>query len=781
MSRAFRSITSAVYRSPRSARLHQLAAAAATLALHLGAAAQQPATQPTPEPAAAPAGPGKLQAVTVTAERRAENIKDVPNSVSTISGELLDTLNSGGQDVRMLSGRVPSLNIESSFGRAFPRFYIRGIGNTDFDLNASQPVSLVFDDVVQENPILKGFPLFDLDRIEVLRGPQGTLFGRNSPAGVVKFESARPRLGRTEGYGAATLGQDTLFALEGAVNVPISASMAARVSLQSQNRGDWVDNTFDAGPTQELEGYRDNAFRAQLLFQPDSSFSLLANAHARDLKGSARLFRANIIKPGTNDLVDGFDPKKVSLDGVNDQELRTVGGNLRVRYAFGGLALSSITGIETVDALSRGDIDGGFGASFLGAGNFGPGFIPFAAESADGMPKHRQFTQELRLESTNASGFKWLGGVYFFDEVLNIDSFNFDSLAPGNPQNGYANQEQKNRAYAAFGSVNLDLTEQFKLRAGLRATRDTKEFVANRVQAPPFSPTFIGQRSTTTQANNVSGDISGLYEVTKDLNLYARVATGFRAPSIQGRLLFGDSLSVADSEKITSIEAGVKADLFDRRARAAFNVFSWQIRDQQLTAVGGNANFNQLVNADKTTGYGFELDLTGYATDNLLLGLSAGYNKTRIKDPGLRVDACGSGCTVLDPVTAPANPAIGKFAPTVSIDGNPLPQAPELTLNFTARYGFGTAAGGEFFVLTDWAYRSKVNFFLYESTEFTGKPLLEGGLRLGYLWGGGKYEAALFVRNLLDEVQAVGGIDFNNLTGFVNEPRTVGVQLRASF
>src|SRR5258706_8052244 len=141
----------------------------------------------------------QLETITVTAERRSENIKDVPNSVSAIRGEYLDVLNSSGQDVRLLAARVPSLNIESSFGRAFPRFYIRGLGNTDFDLNASQPVSLLFDDVVQENPILEGFPIFDVDQIEVLRGPQGTLFGRNSPAGVVKFESAKPRQGR-EGY-----------------------------------------------------------------------------------------------------------------------------------------------------------------------------------------------------------------------------------------------------------------------------------------------------------------------------------------------------------------------------------------------------------------------------------------------------------------------------------------------------------------------------------------------------------------------------------------------------
>jgi iron complex outermembrane recepter protein len=758
-------------------QMHHVAAAAALVALQAGAMAQQATTSG----GAAPAEAGKLEAVTVTAERRAENIKDVPNSVSTVAGELLDVLNSGGQDVRLLSGRVPSLNIESSFGRAFPRFYIRGIGNTDFDLNASQPVSLVFDDVVQENPILKGFPLFDLERIEVLRGPQGTLFGRNSPAGVVKFESARPRLGKMEGYGVATLGQDSLFALEGAVNVPISGTLAARLSAQSQNRGDWVDNTRGA-PTSSLEGYNDNAFRAQLMFQPDASYTLLANLHARDLKGSARLFRANILKPnGGGDLVDGFDPKQVSYDGINDQRVQSLGGSLRVRWQFDGLAFNSITGYESVDSLSRGDIDGGFGASFLGAGNFGPGFIPFAAESADGLPKHRQLTQEFRLESVNGKGMNWLGGLYFFDEVLNIDSFNYDSLAPGNPQNGYANQEQKNRAYAAFGSLNFDATDALKLRAGLRYTQDKKDFVANRVQAPPFSPTFIGQRTTSTSASNVSGDLSGTFALDKDVNLYARLATGFRAPSIQGRLLFGDTLSVAESEKITSIEAGVKADLFDRRARVAFNVFSWQIKDQQLTAVGGNANFNQLVNAAKTTGQGFELDMTGYATDNLLLSFSAGYNKTRIKDPDLRVDACGSGCTVLDPITAPADPGIGKFAPTVSIDGNPLPQAPEVTLNFSARYGWTLGGGGEFFALTDWVYRSKVNFFLYESSEYRGKPLLEGGLRLGYLWGGGKYEAAVFARNILDEVQAVGGIDFNNLTGFINEPRTVGVQFRAAF
>ena len=745
--------------------MHHAVAAAVLAALQSGAWAQSAAA-------------GQLQTVQVTAERRLENIRDVPSSVTALQGEMLEVINSGGQDIRMLAGRVPSLNIESSFGRAFPRFYIRGIGNTDFDLNASQPVSLVFDDVVQENPILKGFPIFDLERIEVLRGPQGTLFGRNSPAGVVKFESAKPGK-KFEGYGTLSVGRYSMFNAEGAVNVPLGETAALRVSLQSQNRGDWVDNTHDAGPTQELEGYHDNAARVQLLVAPMKNLSVLMGVHTRDLKGSARLFRANIIQAGSNNLVAGFDPAKVSYDGVNSQAVTNTGGSVRVRYDMGGMALSSITGYETVDSFSRGDIDGGFGASFLGAGNYGPGFIPFDAESADGLPKHHQLTQEFRLESTGSGALQWLAGVYYFDEQLNIDSINYSSLG-GGVQNGYATQQQDNTAYAAFGSVNLAVSDKLKLRGGLRYTKDTKDFVADRIQAPPFSPTFIGRRTAHTSATNTSGDFSATYAVADAVNVYGRVATGFRAPSIQGRLLFGDTLSVAKSEKVTSYEAGVKADLFNRRARTSFSVFSYTIKDQQLTAVGGAANFNQLINAAKTTGNGAEFDLQVLATDSLLFTLGGSINKTKIQDAGLAVDACGSGCTVLDPVVRPIDPSIGKFAPTVSINGNPLPQAPKLTLNFSARYAM-PVAGGEMFVLTDWFYRSKINFFLYESAEYTGKALTEGGVRVGYSFGGGKYEAAAFVRNITNQVRVVGGIDFNNLTGFINEPRTFGASFKANF
>jgi iron complex outermembrane receptor protein len=218
------------------------------------------------------------------------------------------------------------------------------------------------------------------------------------------------------------------------------------------------------------------------------------------------------------------------------------------------------------------------------------------------------------------------------------------------------------------------------------------------------------------------------------------------------------------------VEAGVKADLFDRRARVAFNVFNYTVKDLQLTAVGGAANANILLNAEKATGRGFELDMQALLSDNLLATFGLGYNDTKLKDPGLAVSVCAA-CTVTDPRTAGGQ---------ALIDGNPLPQAPKTTANFTLKYT-QPLGNGEMYVFTDWVHRSKVNFFLYESVEFTGKALTEGGLRLGYTWAAGKYDAAIFGRNITNQMRIVGGIDFNNLTGFINEPRTVGVSFRANF
>lgn len=712
----------------------------------------------------------RLETVTVTAERKEENLQKVPISITTVDVEKLNVISSGGDDIRVLSGRLPSLQIESSFGRAFPRFYIRGIGNTDFDLNASQPVSLIYDDVVQENPILKGFPMFDLDQLEMLRGPQGTLFGRNTPAGVLKFNSRRPSQDG-DGYARVDYGRFNTLNVEGAVGGSLNEDWSARVSALYQRRDDYVDNVVN-GPGDDLEGYREFAARAQFLFAPREDFEALFNVHLRSLEGTARLFRANIIQPGSNDFVPGFRRDQISIDGDNFQDLDAFGASARLRWDFDGMSLHSITGYETVDLLSRGDVDGGFGAVF--APPSGPGFIPFTAESADGLPSHDQISQELRLESTTDDALQWQVGLYYFFEDITIDSFNFDTLAPGRPQNGFAQQDQENNAYAAFGSLTYQASDRLTLRGGLRFTRDEKDFVAERFQSPlaflGVGP--IGPLRASPNDSDLSWDASAIYQWTENTNGFVRVARGFRAPSIQGRLLFGDVVSVADSESVISYEAGIKTELWDQRARIGFTVFKYTINDQQLTAVGGQTNFNTLVNADRTVGSGFELDADAYLTDHLLVTAGLSYNDTEIDDPNLFIQPCGGGCTVLDPA--------GPIAGTVAIDGNRLPQAPLTVANVTARYGV-PVGDGEVFVYTDWAYRSKVNFFLYDSVEFNGAGLLEGGVRVGYNWRGGSRELALYARNITNQRELVGGIDFNNLTGFINEPRIFGVELSARF
>lgn len=716
-------------------------------------------------------GVAQLEAITVTAERQQKDLQEVPISITTIEVEKLHVLGTGGEDIRFLSGRLPSLQIESSFGRAFPRFYIRGLGNTDFDLNASQPVSLIYDDVVQENPILKGFPVFDLDQVEMFRGPQGTLFGRNTPAGVLKFNSTRPAQDQS-GYGQVSWGRYNTINTEGAIGGALNQDWSARVSVLYQRRDDYVDNTFDTASSNDLEGYKEFAARAQFLYAPGADFEALFNLHVRSLNGTARLFRANIIRPGSNEFVSGFNRNQISIDGQNFQNLDAFGGSARLRWDFDGLSLYSITGYETVDTLSRGDIDGGFGAVF--APPSGPGLIPFTAESADGLPKHKQITQELRAASTTDAALQWQTGIYYFFEDLTIDSFNYDSLAPGRPQNGYVQQQQKNNAYALFGSLEYAASEALTLRGGLRFTHDKKDFVAERFQSPlaflGVGP--IGPITAHPSDSDLSWDASAVYQWNDQVNTFARVARGYRAPSIQGRLLFGDTVSVAKPETVISYEAGIKADLWDRRARLGFTVFRYTVNNQQLTAVGGGANFNTLINADKTVGSGFELDAEANLTERLLVTAGLSYNDTEIQDPNLFIQPCGGGCTVLDPA--------GPIAGTVSLNGNRLPQAPLKVANVTARYGV-PVGDGEVFAYTDWAYRSDISFFLYDSREFHGDGLLEGGLRLGYNWAGGNRELALYGRNITNELALVGGIDFNNLTGFINEPRIWGAEFTARF
>ena len=713
-----------------------------------------------------------LEEITVTAQKREENVQDVPSAVTAVPDTAMEVVTAGGQDVKALSGRVPSLVIESSFGRAFPRFYIRGLGNTDFDLNASQPVSMVYDEVVLENPVMKGMPVWDIDRVEVLRGPQGTLFGRNTPAGAIKFESKKPSHD-FEALAQASYATFGTFDLKGAVGGELTPTLAARLSFLYQQQDDWVDNARTAR-NDDLGGYQNHAWRLQFLWEPNDAFDALLNVHGWDVDGTARIFRANILRRGSNELVPGFDQDVVFHDGRNVQEISSNGAALKLDYGVGGGTLTSVTGYERLDMFSRGDIDGGFGAVF--APPMGPGFIPFPSESADGIPELTQLTQELRFATNTQAPLQWLAGLFYFDEALEAETYSFTSLAPGNPREGFATQRQNAESWALFGSVDYRVSDRWKVKGGLRFTHDEKDFAAERLQALFFNTPTTAPVRASTDADFTNWDLSATYRANTNTNVYGRIATGSRAPSIQGRILFApdtsggtnpatNGLSIADTEELFSTEVGVKTELLERTLRLNAAVYRYQVDGQQMTAVGGQYNVATLLNADKTEGYGVETDVHWMPAPAWLATLGVSYNHTEIDDPDLTVAPCGGGCTVLDPVT-------GGLA---FVTGNSLPHAPEWIVNGIVDYR-ALVGTGQATMSLDWAYHSDKQFFLYESDEFHADSL-ELGLRAGYTWNNGRYGVSLFGRNLTDEVIVQNGIDFNNLTAMTNEPRMLGVEL----
>ena len=740
--------------------------------------------------------PGVLEEIVVTAQKREEALQDVPISVATMSGERLNALFSGSEDVLALSGRVPGLYANSSNGRVAPRFYLRGLGNIDFDLAASQPVSIIMDDVVMENVALKSFPLFDMQQVEVIRGPQGTLFGRNTTAGIIKFNTVRPSH-ETSGYAKASWATFDTINLEGGVGGSlIDNTLAVRASVLKRDRDDWITNAHTG--RKSLGDYDEAAGRIQLLWTPNDTFSALLLYQIRDLDATSSIFRANIFTTGSNSLNQNYDREVVYYDEGDDNpaSYNSIGTTLNLQWDFDNATAVSITSFQEAQGFSRGDIDGGV-ANIFSTPTPPPGITfadtfvlcPFPCLPARTWPGEiltpsltqdgtdtKQFTQEFRLASLSDGPLSWQLGFFYFDSEFDVTTENFASAGFVSSQDTKVRQE--NKTWAVFAQGSYDVTDRLTLTAGLRQTVDEKDF-----EVLQFAQLFIdiGSPVLATQPINVeddqlSGEVSANFAMTDSSSLYARYANGFRAQTIQGRDIAFEGLpSVASPETINSVEAGYKAELADNRVRLNMAAFWYEIDDMQFSIIGGASNTNQVINAKKGEATGFEIEAEFLLGDNFLIAAGASFNDTEIKDPTLATVPCGSGlCTPTDPID-PSDPARRL------INGNPFPTAPESTYNLTLRYGTPVGKSSEIYVLTDWAFYGESNINLYEATEFRIDNQFEGGLRIGYINDESGWEVAAFGRNITDEDNVLGAIDFSNLTGFVNEPRIWGVEVRYDF
>ena len=740
-----------------------LASAAMSLALYSAAHAQDSESQPDPQ---------DDNVIIVTAQKRGEDIRDVPISISAVNGDQIGNLTAGGEDIRALAGRVPNLNVESTFGRVFPRFYIRGLGNSDFTLNSQASVAVYYDEVILENQALRGMPAFDLERIEVLRGPQGTLWGRNATAGAVHLISKKPTQD-VNGYARASYGRFNTRTFEGAVGgALVDDVLSGRLSIQYQHQGDSVENVATGG---SLGGYDDVAARAQLLLEPGNDFSALLQVQGRSLNGTSTLFNGD--QPGLP-----FSKRQIALesDRQSVQEVSQFGVTLNMSYDFGAVELTSISSWQTGDLFSVGDIDGSPRPALINASHI---------NDLD------QFTQELRLASTGGGPFNWQTGVYFFNEEIsyaNTTANNTFQDADSNPGFGaYQFADQTNESWAIFGQASYEIGDALTVTGGLRYTeddirlsQDTAFFTPNPADLtaqPDFSLPFYagGARgpfpviqprfsNAEESSGKLTWDISANLEASNEVNLYARVARGYHSGVITGQAIF-DPLQTAGPETITSYEAGLKAEFFDRVVRFNLAGFHYDFKDQQLASFvrdGSGADIIRLINAPGGKGTGFEADVTVTPSPYFSFGGQLGYVDTRI-----------AGEVLVDDPRVP----FGQPRQQVDIDGQPFPFAPAWTAGFNADVTIPVGDRSELFLSTDWSYRSKQNFTLttFLQPEFQGESILEGGLRGGYRID--RFEIAAWARNITGETGFTSALNVNGLAYVFNAPSTYGVEVSMEF
>lgn len=765
-----------------------LAGAAAALAT----TASPVLAQGAPSTAGATTGePGEdagLGEVVVTAERRSENIQRVPVSVAVVDGEDLRTFQSGGEDILALAGRVPGLYAETTTGRIFPRFYIRGLGNIDFYLGASQPVSIIQDDVVLEHVVLKSNPVYDVANIEVLRGPQGSLFGRNTTAGIIKFDTIRPGQEFTSRFNAS-YGSYNTVTFDGGVGGPIvQDKIAFRLSGLYQHRDDWVDNTFAGtgadgtrGGKDQLGGFDERDARLQLLLTPTEALSVNLSGHVRSYEGTSTIFHRGALQRGQNNI--NREPRdRISLDEAegNTQAYKTYGGSVNAAWDVGAATLTSITAYEHTRGFSRGDTDGGAAVDYGNAG-FG--------QSQGNVRDLDQWTQEVRLASNGDTAFKWQVGGFYFDSRDTTDFYQRGYFllpaSTGYNPNNWVRLHNVNTSWAVFGQASYRIAERLTLTAGARYTEDDKDtrLVRSGRNAAGTADTFpaTAPRQVKLTGKEPSFDVSALYELDPTASVYARVARGFRGPTIQGRsAVFNTPFTTADSETIMSYEAGVKTQ---PTSKLRFNAtaFAYRVDDIQLNGNDANGN-GVLFNADHANAYGVEAELEWRPIRNITFSLGGSAIHTEIKDDRVYAQVCAFAgrvtCTVQDPTIT--RTIFGAPAVLAQIDGNPLPNAPRWQVDAAVRYDIPLSDRGNLFVSSDVNAQGYTNLVLYKTREFYANGNLELGLKAGFTTADGKYEIAAFARNITDEKNLKGVIENYNAAVF-NEPRVVGISLAGRF
>jgi iron complex outermembrane receptor protein len=684
--------------------------------------------------------------VLVTAQRRTERVIDIPVSVSALAGATLKTL--GVTQPTQLANVAPGVQFQNTGPTSV--FNIRGITLNDYGDANEAPVAFYRDDVYIAALGGTQSQLFDINRVEIIRGPQGTLFGRNATGGLIAVFSNTPSK-EFEADASLQYGSYNQVIAEGAVSGPITDRLRVRLAGQFNRDDGWQKNLFTG-----TRFAKTNTWAARGIADFDITSKLLAtlNVHGG---------RVDNISPGYGlrgrlDPVT-FDPcsdaaivanQCVNYDGFRDPhpdpthiyseqrgpktKIDTYGLDGQLKYTGDGFDIVSITGYETTNKYYEEDGDGS------------PTALGLAQYRAD----RRQISEEVRA-SGEWQRLKWVVGAYYFDEELTHGLFSLPQYIPLYGTYGLQNEfNQKTQTGAVFGQVDYRVTDAITLTGGARYSSEKKSLVISDDFA---APTYIDHESVSV--DKVTWKVGASWKFAPEWLTYANVSTGFKSPAFNTTGTIQGGSKASNPESNTNYEAGLKGQMMDRRVQISAAAFYTDYKDFQLIdiPVSSTLPISQLINAKGARIYGFELEVNSHPVQPVTLNFSVSNLHTQIRSPGL---------------------VLGSLL----LDGKQLTSAPEWSLKAFASYGFDAGSLGVFTPRINATYFTAAQHSLTNviTSQSPAYPLVDAGLA----WSPERsaYQIEVFVDNLSDQRYLTYAYDLSDTNALQwGKPRTWGVRV----
>lgn len=700
----------------------------------------------------------KLDEVVVTAQRRSENLQKTPLTVSAVTGDKLES--QGIKTVVDLSAQVPALQISSS-GSGAAVVFLRGIGSTNTTEVGDPAVAYHIDGIYIARATSVGALFYDIDRVEVLRGPQGTLYGRNATAGAINVITKQPKFDY-EGSGSVDVGNYGALTTSGMFNAPISDTLAVRAAFQ-QSRHDGYVKAINKGPgTGGNDRYDqdDKSARIQLLWKPSDNFQVHLGAdylHQGGAGGGDQTY-------GTS-LVTG-DPWTCNCATNLYRNNKFFGSHGQVDWNLGFATLTYLTGYN----FSRLDRSGENAST--GAPNYFKG-------------KDYTWSHELRLGGDTGK-LKWVVGAYRFSENNNVD---FRVFLATNSYLSFIQPEVTAKSTAAFGQGTYSVTDRFRVTAGLRYTEDHKArdggtFLTNGAGA--ITATVV-KNLADAKWSATNWKLGADFDLTSASMVYANVATGYKA----GGYFDGVGANTYKPEKITSYEAGVKNRFLDNRLQLNASGFLYDYQDFQVSAIGVIAGQNATVtlNAKKAQVYGVEFESNLVITDSDRVDATLGWLHARYKDFLLPLGDSFSNNNANATVPACFKANWASAAPRAAdFSGCRMARTPEWTLNVGYQHTWEIASGGKLVGRAQTHYESGKNLEYHGFAQNRQDGFTKTDLSLTYTNADDRWSLQGYVRNLEnDDVRTASspnsttGLATNGNGEFYAPPRTYGLRLGVTF